>query len=162
AELVLGDRDSQPPAAATTITAAPSSAIDAMRVLRRRDAPLLRGESRVRRFCISWCTFDPPMLAGTVRASPRERHPIHSMRAQAPGRGLPDPSQWRVAGRWPGERRMPLRIVAVYGSVRADRQGIRAARFIVNECRARGHEVTLVDPIEYRLPLLDKMYKEYP
>lgn len=57
---------------------------------------------------------------------------------------------------------MPFRIIVVYGSVRSERQGIRAARFIVNECRARGHEVTLVDPLEYRLPLLDKMYKEYP
>jgi len=57
---------------------------------------------------------------------------------------------------------MPLRLIAVYGSVRSDRQGIRAARFIVNECRTRGHEVTLIDPLEYRLPLLDKMYKEYP
>ena len=57
---------------------------------------------------------------------------------------------------------MPLRILVVYGSVRSERQGIRAARFIVNECRARGHEVTLVDPLEHRLPLLDKMYKEYP
>jgi NAD(P)H-dependent FMN reductase len=57
---------------------------------------------------------------------------------------------------------MELRLVVVYGSVRSERQGIRAARFIVNECRARGHEVALVDPVEYRLPLLDKMYKEYP
>jgi len=57
---------------------------------------------------------------------------------------------------------MPLRILVVYGSVRSARQGIRAARFIVNECRARGHEVTLVDPLEHRLPLLDRMYKEYP
>jgi len=57
---------------------------------------------------------------------------------------------------------MPLRLVVIYGSVRSDRQGIRAARFIVNECRMRGHEVTLIDPLEYPLPLLDKMYKEYP
>ena len=57
---------------------------------------------------------------------------------------------------------MPLRLVVVYGSVRSDRQGIRAARFIVNECRTRGHEVSLIDPLEYPLPLLDKMYKEYP
>jgi NAD(P)H-dependent FMN reductase len=57
---------------------------------------------------------------------------------------------------------MGLRIIVVYGSVREARQGIRAARFIVNECRARGHEVSLIDPVEYRLPLLDKMYKEYP
>jgi NAD(P)H-dependent FMN reductase len=57
---------------------------------------------------------------------------------------------------------MSLRLVVFYGSVRSERQGIRAARFVVNECRARGHEVTLIDPLEHRLPLLDKMYKEYP
>lgn len=57
---------------------------------------------------------------------------------------------------------MPLRLVVVYGSVRTERQGIRAARFVVSECRRRGHEVTLIDPLEYPLPLLDRMYKEYP
>jgi NAD(P)H-dependent FMN reductase len=57
---------------------------------------------------------------------------------------------------------MPLRLVVVYGSVRSERQGIRAARFIVNECRTRGQEVALIDPLEYPLPLLDRMYKEYP
>ena len=56
---------------------------------------------------------------------------------------------------------MPLNIVVFYGSVRLDRQGIKAARFIVNQCKARGHEVTLIDPKEYKLSLLDKMYKEY-
>ena len=48
------------------------------------------------------------------------------------------------------------------GSVRSDRQGIRAARFVERGLVARGHGVTLVDPVEYRLPLLDRMYKEYP
>ena len=57
---------------------------------------------------------------------------------------------------------MVLKVVVVYGSVRSTRQGIGAARFVVSECRSRGHEVALVDPLEYRLPLLDKMYKEYP
>jgi len=56
---------------------------------------------------------------------------------------------------------MSLNIVVFYGSVRSARQGIKAARFIVNQCRARGHEVILIDPLEYPLPLLDKMYKEY-
>jgi NAD(P)H-dependent FMN reductase len=56
---------------------------------------------------------------------------------------------------------MKLNLVAFYGSVRSDRQGVRAARFIVSECRARGHDVSLIDPLEYSLPLLDKMYKEY-
>ena len=47
------------------------------------------------------------------------------------------------------------------GSVRSDRQGIRAARFVERSLSARGHDVTLVDPAELRLPLLDRMYKEY-
>ena len=57
---------------------------------------------------------------------------------------------------------MPLRLIVVFGSVRSERQGMRAARFVVTECQKRGHEVTLIDPLEHRLPLLDKMYKEYP
>src|SRR5437764_9585724 len=56
---------------------------------------------------------------------------------------------------------MALDILVFYGSVRSDRQGIKAARFVVNQCRARGHEVALVDPLVERLPLLDRMYKEY-
>lgn len=56
---------------------------------------------------------------------------------------------------------MSLNVVVFYGSVRSERQGIKAARFIVNKCEERGHEVSLIDPMEYSLPLLDKMYKEY-
>ena len=54
-----------------------------------------------------------------------------------------------------------LELVVIYGSVRPHRQGIRAARFIVEECKSRGHSPTLIDPMEQRLPLLEKMYKEY-
>jgi len=57
---------------------------------------------------------------------------------------------------------MPLDLLAFYGSVRSDRQGIKAARFILDACRRRGHQATLIDPMEERLPLLDRMYKEYP
>ncbi|HEV3165011.1 MAG TPA: NAD(P)H-dependent oxidoreductase [Isosphaeraceae bacterium] len=57
---------------------------------------------------------------------------------------------------------MTLNILVFYGSVRSDRQGIKAARFIVNACQKRGHQVSLVDPREEQLPLLDRMYKEYP
>ncbi|MGH8590257.1 MAG: NADPH-dependent FMN reductase [Gammaproteobacteria bacterium] len=57
---------------------------------------------------------------------------------------------------------MKLNLLVLYGSVRSTRQGIKAARFVANKCRERGHEVFLVDPIEVPLPLLDKMYKEYP
>ena len=55
----------------------------------------------------------------------------------------------------------PLDLLVVYGSTRHHRQGIKAARFILAECEARGHTATLVDPMELQLPLLDKMYKEF-
>jgi len=57
---------------------------------------------------------------------------------------------------------MPLNIVLIYGSVRSDRQGIRAARFAERSLTARGHAVSFVDALEVKLPLLDRMYKEYP
>jgi NAD(P)H-dependent FMN reductase len=56
----------------------------------------------------------------------------------------------------------PLTVPVLLGSVRRDRQGIRAARFIVKALQARGHEPVLVDPMESPLPMLDRMYKEYP
>jgi NAD(P)H-dependent FMN reductase len=56
----------------------------------------------------------------------------------------------------------PLDLLIIYGSVRTNRQGIKAARYMVAECAARGHQATLVDPAEETLPLLDRMYKEYP
>jgi len=54
-----------------------------------------------------------------------------------------------------------LKIAVIYGSVRTARQGIKAARFIINKVEQRGHEATLIDALEYKLPLLDKMYKEF-
>ena len=57
---------------------------------------------------------------------------------------------------------MKLNIPVIYGSVRRDRQGIRAARYLVAQLAARGHLATLVDPLVDTLPLLDRMYKEYP
>jgi NAD(P)H-dependent FMN reductase len=56
---------------------------------------------------------------------------------------------------------MPLSIPILYGSVRETRQGIKAARFIDTQLQRRGHRTTLVDAAELRLPLLDRMYKEY-
>lgn len=56
---------------------------------------------------------------------------------------------------------MSINVLVIYGSVRTDRQGIKAARFIENQCRARSFETTLIDPKEHSLPLLDRMYKEY-
>lgn len=55
-----------------------------------------------------------------------------------------------------------MNFVIILGSVRSERQGIKAARFVERSFAARGHATTLIDPIEQRLPLLDRMYKEYP
>jgi NAD(P)H-dependent FMN reductase len=48
------------------------------------------------------------------------------------------------------------------GSVRSGRMSVRAGRFVERALAARGHDVTVVDPAELQLPLLDRMYKEYP
>jgi NAD(P)H-dependent FMN reductase len=57
---------------------------------------------------------------------------------------------------------MSLTVPVILGSVRSDRIGIRAARFLIAQLEARGHAAPLVDPAELKLPLLDRMYKEYP
>jgi NAD(P)H-dependent FMN reductase len=57
---------------------------------------------------------------------------------------------------------MTLLFPVILGSVRRDRQGIKAARYIIDKLKARGDEPVLVDPCEKQLPLLDRMYKEYP
>jgi NAD(P)H-dependent FMN reductase len=54
-----------------------------------------------------------------------------------------------------------MKFLVIYGSVRTARQGIAAARFATGQLEQRGHQVTLFDPLELELPLLDKMYKEY-
>jgi NAD(P)H-dependent FMN reductase len=57
---------------------------------------------------------------------------------------------------------MADRILVFYGSYRADRKGIRLAEFTVSELRARGNDVELIDARAVGLPMLDRMYKEYP
>ena len=56
---------------------------------------------------------------------------------------------------------MSLLVPVILGSVRSDRQGAKAARFITRHLKDRGCETPLIDPLELGLPLLDRMYKEY-
>ncbi len=56
----------------------------------------------------------------------------------------------------------PLTIPVLLGSVRRDRMGARAGRLMMKALEERGHRPVLVDPLELQLPLLDRMYKEYP
>jgi NAD(P)H-dependent FMN reductase len=57
---------------------------------------------------------------------------------------------------------MTHRILVFYGSYRSDRLGIRLAQFVVEGFRARGDDVELIDAKALDLPMLDRMYKEYP
>src|SRR3954468_17265920 len=57
---------------------------------------------------------------------------------------------------------MTQRILVFYGSYRSDRLGIRLAQFVVEGLRTRGNDVELIDVKAVGLPMLDRMYKEYP
>ena len=57
---------------------------------------------------------------------------------------------------------MSHRILVFYGSYRSDRLGIRLAQFVVEGLRGRGFDVELIDAKAVGLPMLDRMYKEYP
>jgi len=57
---------------------------------------------------------------------------------------------------------MSHKILVFYGSYRSDRKGIRLADYLVRELAARGDEAELIDAKAVGLPMLDRMYKEYP
>src|SRR5204863_9595133 len=57
---------------------------------------------------------------------------------------------------------MSNRILVFYGSYWSDRMGIRLAQFVVERLRRRGDDAELIDAKAINLPMLDRMYKEYP
>ena len=54
------------------------------------------------------------------------------------------------------------RILVLYGSYRSDRMGIRLANYLVDGLKGRGDDAELIDAKAIGLPMLDRMYKEYP
>ncbi len=57
---------------------------------------------------------------------------------------------------------MTVRVLVFYGSYRSGRMGIRLADYVVAGLNARGGDAELVDARAVGLPMLDRMYKEYP
>jgi NAD(P)H-dependent FMN reductase len=57
---------------------------------------------------------------------------------------------------------MPDKVLIFYGSYRETRIGIRLANFVTSELRERGAEPELIDARAVGLPIIDRMYKEYP
>jgi NAD(P)H-dependent FMN reductase len=54
------------------------------------------------------------------------------------------------------------RVLLFYGSYRSDRRGIRLANYLVRGLRSRGEDVEFIDAKDVGLPMLDRMFKEYP
>ena len=54
------------------------------------------------------------------------------------------------------------KVLVLYGSYREPRFGIRLARYVVSRLVARALDVELIDAREVGLPMLTRMYKEYP
>jgi NAD(P)H-dependent FMN reductase len=57
---------------------------------------------------------------------------------------------------------MAVRVLVFYGSYRSDRMGIRLVDYLVAGLQGRGGDVELVDAKAIGLPMLDRMFKEYP
>jgi NAD(P)H-dependent FMN reductase len=57
---------------------------------------------------------------------------------------------------------MADRILVFYGSYRFNRMGIRLADYVVSRLVARGADAELIDAKSVGLPILERMYKEYP
>ena len=54
-----------------------------------------------------------------------------------------------------------LTIPVLLGSVRPERQALRAGQLVAEALKAAGNEAILVDPQTLRLPLLERTYSEY-
>ncbi|MEB2320827.1 MAG: NAD(P)H-dependent oxidoreductase [Pseudomonadota bacterium] len=57
---------------------------------------------------------------------------------------------------------MPDKMLVLYGSCRSDRMGIPLADYLVSGLDARGAAAELVDAKAVGVPMLDRMYREYP
>lgn len=57
---------------------------------------------------------------------------------------------------------MSENVLVLYGSYREPRFGIRLANYVTSRLNARGANAELIDAREVGLPILSRMYKEYP
>ncbi|MGH1567997.1 MAG: NADPH-dependent FMN reductase [Nitrosopumilus sp.] len=53
-----------------------------------------------------------------------------------------------------------MNIAVILGSVRSDRNGEKVSYYVTRNIEDRGHKVSLIDPMQLDLPILDRMYKE--
>jgi NAD(P)H-dependent FMN reductase len=67
---------------------------------------------------------------------------------------------WRLACAWRLVEEGAMVVAVLLGSVRSERMGGRAAKWVVSQLEKRRHEAVLVDAAALELPILDKMWKE--
>ena len=54
-----------------------------------------------------------------------------------------------------------LKFALLYGSTRKKRLGIRFVKYLANQITKNKHIAMIIDPLENRLPLLDKRFEEF-
>lgn len=55
-----------------------------------------------------------------------------------------------------------LKFALLYGSTRKKRIGIRFVNYLSNQISKNNHKPYIIDPLENKLPLLDKRYEDFP
>ena len=60
-----------------------------------------------------------------------------------------------------GDMIKKLNFTILYGSTRRKRLGIRFAEYIKKQIKSKGHLSSIIDPLETKLPLLDKRYSDF-
>ncbi len=138
-----------------------SSGADPAAALRRAAAAHGAHETRTGAHDEDWPDRYARSIAGGQAGRPLPHEAPHAgVSSSATDRRRPTTRTLPEAGR--RVTGMSNRILVFYGSYRSDRTGIRLAEFLVERLRRRGDEVELIDAKAINLPMLDRMYKEYP
>ena len=58
-------------------------------------------------------------------------------------------------------KRDKLNFTLIYGSTRKNRLGIRFVNYLSKQIKLKGHLPNIVDPLNAKLPMLDKRFVEY-
>ena len=55
-----------------------------------------------------------------------------------------------------------LKFAIIYGSTRRKRLGIRLVKYLHTQIKKKGYNSYIIDPLENKLPLLDKRFDDFP
>ena len=58
-------------------------------------------------------------------------------------------------------KKAKLNFTLIYGSTRKKRLGIRFVKYLSEQIKLKGHSPNIVDPLNTKLPMLDKRFADY-